>query len=113
MTASHPWPAGKVLGLRIAALIAVSLWGLFALLYLGVEDGSSGLSPLGNLTLAFFLPGLLLMQLLEGAHSNSDVPLMAFVGWLGYAIAGQAAVTVVLGLRARLGPTTHDPGGRA
>ena len=112
MTSRQVTPPGRVLSLRVAALVAVSLWGLFALLYLGVEDGSSGLSPLGNLTLAFLLPGLLLMQLVEGGHSNSDVPFMAFMGWLGYAIAGQTIVTVVLKLRTWLGSTPSDRGSR-
>ncbi|MHC4375191.1 MAG: hypothetical protein ACYS26_01200 [Planctomycetota bacterium] len=113
MKSSQAVRPGRVLGLRVAALVAASLWALFALLYLGVEDGSSGLSLLGNLTLAFFMPGLLLMQALEGAHSNADMPFMAFMSWLVYAIAGQVIVTLVLWLRNRLGFRSNAQKSRA
>lgn len=92
--------AGRKLGLRLMVFLTVSCWAAFALLYTGVEDGSSGLSALGNLVLAFYMPGLLLFQEFQGSHSNSDVPAMALVGWVFYLTVGQLAVGGYLWLQA-------------
>lgn len=102
-------PAGRKLGLRLMVLFAVSGWAVFSLLYAGVEDGSSGLSPLGYLVLAFYMPGLLLFQALEGSHRNSDVPAMVFAGWAFYLACGQLAVSGYLWIRtARSGETRQN-----
>ena len=63
-----------------------ALWGLFSVTYLGVEDGSSGLSALGWVHVGFFVPGLGAMELLEGSHSNDDIPLMVAISFLVWAI---------------------------
>lgn len=58
-------------------------WGLFSYAYLGVEDGSSGLSPLGWIQTGFFLPGgFLVTRLHGGSYTNADLPIMAFLSWL-------------------------------
>ena len=62
------------------------MWGVFSYAYLGVEDGSSGLSPLGWIHSVFFIPGGRLLQQLKGGHSNADLPLMAGTGWLTYSL---------------------------
>jgi hypothetical protein len=71
----------------LIALGVVALWAVFSYAYLGVEDGSSGLSPLGWLAAVFFVPGGLLFQVVKGSHANADLPLMAVFGFCLYAIA--------------------------
>jgi hypothetical protein len=71
---------------NLAVLGAVALWGAFSCAYLGVEDGSSGLSLLGWLHAWFFVPGALVMAQLRGSHSNSDLPLMAIIGYATYSL---------------------------
>lgn len=66
---------------HLIAIAIVTIWALFAFAWLNVEDGSSGLSILGKISTAFFIPGGILMQITRGSHSNSDIPLMAFIGW--------------------------------
>jgi len=65
--------------LHLIALACVTAWGIFSLAYVGVEDGSSGLSVMGWVSFGFFLPGRCLMDGISGAHTNADVPLMAAV----------------------------------
>lgn len=70
----------------------VALWAVFSYAHLGVEDGSSGLSPLGWLAAVFFVPGGLLFQAVKGSHANADLPLMAAFGFCVYAVV--AVLTV-------------------
>ena len=67
------------------ALGVVSLWCVLACAYLSVEDGSSGLSPLGWAAGLFFVPGGIALQVFKGSHSNADLPLMAGISWITYA----------------------------
>jgi len=69
---------------HLIALGFVAMWGVFSYAYLGVEDGSSGLSLLGWIHGVFFIPGGILMQTLRGSHSNADLPLMCGIGWATY-----------------------------
>jgi hypothetical protein len=71
------------------------MWGVFSYAYLGVEDGSSGLSLLGWIHGVFFIPGGILMQALRGSHSNADLPLMAGIGWLTYSLLALGIAQVV------------------
>lgn len=70
----------------------VALWAVFSWCYLGVEDGSSGLGPLGWITSLFLLPGGYVLQLTKGVYSNTDLPLIAVLSLCTYA----AAVVLVL-----------------
>ncbi len=79
----------------VIALGVVTVWGMFSYGYLGVEDGSSGLSLLGWIHAAYFLPGLFLVAKLKGSHSNADLPLMAGIGWLTYSLVAVGAAHVV------------------
>lgn len=83
----------KVPRLYWIALGIIGLWGVFSYAYLGVEDGSSGLSPLGWIHSVFFLPGLFLFHTLKGTYSNADLPLAAVCS------LGVYAVAVVLAIR--------------
>jgi len=74
------------------ALGLVALWAVFSYAYLGVEDGSSGLSPLGWIHAVFFLPGGLLLQAVKGSHGNADLPLMAAFSFCVYAVVVVLAV---------------------
>ena len=88
----------------LIALGVVALWAVFSYAYLGVEDGSSGLSPLGWLAGVFFVPGGLLFQAVKGSHGNADLPLMAAFGFCVYAVVVVLAVRSVAFLeRALLG----------
>jgi hypothetical protein len=69
----------------LIALGLVALWAVFSYAYLGVEDGSSGLSPLGWTAGVFFLPGGLVLQAVKGSHSNGDLPVMAVFSFCVYA----------------------------
>lgn len=60
--------------------------------YLGVEDGSSGLSPLGWIAGVFFVPGGLLLQAVKGSHGNADLPLMAGFSFCVYAVVAVLAM---------------------
>lgn len=64
----------------------VTAWAIFAWAYLGVEDGSSGLSALGWLGAVFFIPSVFLMQLLKDDPSNVDILLMAIASWILYSL---------------------------
>ena len=91
---------------HLIAVAVVTAWAVFGYAYLGVEDGSSGLSPLGWLHAIFFLPGGFVMQQLKGAHSNADLPLMAGIGWLAYSLLAIALVQLV---RMARGPRKAGP----
>ena len=64
----------------------VVLWAVFSYAYLGVEDGSSGLSPLGWISAVFLIPGGLLLYATKGSHSNSDLPTMALFSICAYVV---------------------------
>jgi hypothetical protein len=76
--------------IHLVALGIVAVWAVFSYAYLGMEDGSSGLSPLGWISAVFFIPGGSLMQSLKGSHSNADLPLMAGAGWLLFSMLALA-----------------------
>ncbi|HSV99858.1 MAG TPA: hypothetical protein VLI39_06780 [Sedimentisphaerales bacterium] len=76
----------------LIAVGLVALWAVFSYAYLGVEDGSSGLSPLGWAHAVFFLPGGLLLQAVKGSHGNADLPLMAAFSFCVYAAVAFLAV---------------------
>lgn len=76
----------------LIAVGLVALWAVFSWAYLGVEDGSSGLSPLGWIHAVFFLPGGLLLQAVKGSHGNRDLPLMAVFSFCVYAAVVVLAV---------------------
>lgn len=76
-----------------------SVWAIFSLAYLGVEDGSSGLSLIGLVHAVIFLPGLLLMRMLKGSHANADIPLMALVGWMVFSMCTLLSVHLWLRLK--------------
>lgn len=86
----------------LIAVGVVALWAVFSWAYLGVEDGSSGLSPLGWLAAVFFVPGGLLFQAVKGSHGNADLPLMAVIGFCAYAVVVVLAVIGVDFLRRAL-----------
>jgi hypothetical protein len=71
---------------HIIAIAIVTVWAVFAYAYLGVEDGSSGLSILGKISAVFFIPGGILMQFTRGSHSNSDITFMAITSWFIFAL---------------------------
>lgn len=77
------------------ALLLVTAWAVFSVAYLGAEDGSSGMSPLGYVHFLFFLPGMLLMEELRGSQSNADVPLMAAISWLVFTLIAWALAHMV------------------
>lgn len=79
---------------HLVALGAVTAWAVFSYAYLGVEDGSSGLSPLGWLSAVFFLPGGFALSQLKGSHGNADLPLMAVISWITFALPAIAAVRI-------------------
>jgi hypothetical protein len=76
--------------IHLIGLGIVTVWTVFSYAYLGVEDGSSGLSLFGWIQAAFFIPGAVVMQKLKGSHSNADLPLMAATGWLTFSLAALA-----------------------
>lgn len=79
----------------LIAVGLVVLWAVFSYAYLGVEDGSSGLSPLGWLAAVFFVPGGLLFQVVKGSHGNADLYLMAAFSFCVYMLV---VVLVVRGI---------------
>jgi hypothetical protein len=76
----------------LIALGVAGLWAAFSYAYVGVEDGSSGLSLLGWVHAVFFLPGGLLLQAVKGSHSNADLPLMAAFSLCVYMVVAVLAV---------------------
>ncbi len=83
---------------HLIAIAIVTAWALFAYAWLNVEDGSSGLGVLGFLSAVFFVPGGLLMQFTRGSHTNTDIPLMVFTGWLTFTLIalGIAQITTMI-----------------
>ncbi len=79
----------------LIALGLIALWAVFAYAYLGVEDGSSGLSPLGWIAGVFFLPGGLLLRAVTGSHSNADLSLMAGFSFCVYVVVVVLAVKAI------------------
>jgi len=84
------------------ALGLVALWAGFSWCYLGVEDGSSGLGPLGWMTSLFLLPGGYVLQLVKGVYSNADLPLIAVLSLCIYAAAVFLAIKCIGFLRRAL-----------
>ena len=85
--------------LHLIALACVTAWGIFSLAYVGVEDGSGGLSALGWASFGFLLPGRCLIDGVWGAHTNSDAPLMAAVGWVLFSACGVGLAQVIASVR--------------
>ena len=102
----------KSLKAHAIAVGVVSSWGAFAWLYLGSEDGSSGLSVLGWLQAGFLAPGAILCQVLKGMHGNSDLPLIAAASWVTYGLVGAAVVggAQAVGRRLSRGSSGQRPG---
>jgi len=85
----------KKLKAHFIAFGIVTVWAVLSYAYIGVEDGSSGLSPLGWLNAVFFVPGGLLMQKLKGTHSNADLPVMAVVSWITFSLVAIGVAQLV------------------
>jgi hypothetical protein len=83
------------------ALGVVALWAGFSWLYLGVEDGSSGLGPLGWITSLFLLPGGYVLQLTKGVYSNADLPLIIVLSFCIYAFVAVLLVWLGCGFLSR------------
>lgn len=79
----------------IIALVTVTIWGVFSFAYTGVEDGSSGLSVLGWISYAFFMPGVILVYQLKGRFSNAEIPLAALTSWMIYSLLAIIVVHAV------------------
>jgi hypothetical protein len=79
---------------HIIAIAIVTVWTVFAYAYLGVEDGSSGLSILGKISAVFFLPGGLLMQKIGGSFSNNEIPLAAILSWFIFSLIALAIAQI-------------------
>ncbi len=77
----------------------VTVSSVLSCAYLGIEDGSSGLSLLGWLHVAFFVPGGLLGRKLKGTHSNADPALMAVVSWITFSLAAIGIAQLVWMIR--------------
>ena len=91
---------------HLIALGVVAVGGLFSYGYLGVEDGSSGLSVLGWIHAVYFIPGVHLVSKLKGSYSNSDLPLIAAIGWLTFSLL--ALGVAQLGCMIRRKNPQHD-----
>jgi len=70
----------------LIAIGIVTLWAVFSYAYLGVEDGSSGLSILGLIHAFFLIPGLVLFHVVKDSHSNADLPFIAGISWFVYVL---------------------------
>ena len=83
---------------HIIAIAIVTLWAVLAYSYLGVEDGSSGLSVLGKVSAVFFLPGGFLMQKIGGSLSKAEIPLAAMLSWFIFTLIalGIAQITTMI-----------------
>jgi len=86
---------------HLIVLGVVAIWGVFSWAYLGVEDGSSGLSLLGWIHAVFFIPGGVFIQTLKGGHSNADLPLMVGISWLTYSLLAFGIAQAVCVIRKR------------
>ncbi len=85
------------------ALGLVALWAGFSWVYLGVEDGSSGLGLRGWITSLFLLPGGYVLQVTKGIYSNADLPLIAVLSFCIYAAGVVLAIKAVVLLRRSFG----------
>ena len=75
------------------ASAAVLVWAAFSYAYLGVEDGSSGLTPLGTVSIVYFLPGAGICRSM-GFTTNAAIPRMFIVSlllWLSIGLVGAYA----------------------
>jgi hypothetical protein len=90
---------------HIIGLAAMSIWGVVAYSCLGAEFDGSITDILTGLHLAFFLPGLYLMDLVKGSHGNADLPFMALFGWFVYFGLFVLIVEVIHAVRGRKGET--------
>jgi hypothetical protein len=88
---------------HLLAIGIVTAWALLAYGDLGVEVGSSGLTPLGWVHAAFFFPGVWLFRAVKGSYSNADLPLIALIGWALYALALFTLIQL-FSVRCRKGP---------
>lgn len=70
---------------HLIVLGIVTLWGIFSYMYLGVEDGSSGLSPLGWVHVVFIVPGVSVVRILKGTHSNTPYAVTVVISWVLFA----------------------------
>ncbi len=79
---------------HIIAIVIVTIWAVFAYAYLGVEDGSSGLSILGKISAVFFIPGGLLIQKIGGNFSNNEIPFAAITSWFIFSLIALAIAQI-------------------
>ena len=97
---------------ELVAIAAVTAWAVFAYAYLGVEDGSTGLSPIGWLHAIFFIPGRFVFQIFKTTYTNAELPVMAGISWLAYAILAFSITHAVIHIfnRRKKGPNheMHD-----
>ena len=80
----------------IAALAAVTLWGILACCLIGAGYDGSISDILTTLHLIFFMPGLCPMELVKGSHGNADLPFMAVFGWFVFTVL---SILIVEGIR--------------
>jgi len=84
------------------AVGCVGLWAAFSYAYLSVEDGSSGLSPLGWIHAVFFFPGGIALSSTKGSLSNADLPIMAGFSFFVYTVVALFVVKSVCFLQHRV-----------
>ncbi len=72
--------------------IVITLYSFLSFGYLGVEDGSSGLSPVAWLLYGYFLPGAFLLK--GQAMSNARIPLLVMFSWTIYMLLLSAVLLV-------------------
>jgi len=87
----------------LIALALVAVWAVFSCAYLGTEDGSSGLSPLGWLADAFIVSGAWLLEAVkEMSRKNGYVLLMdgdlLLAVAFSFCVYAVAAVLAVIGI---------------
>ena len=83
----------------LIAIGVVTLWAVFSYAYLGVENGSSGLSILGWVQDLFFFPGGFLFHAIKESYSNTDLPTMAGISWFVYVLVILLVVKCICVLR--------------
>jgi len=79
----------------LIAVAVVTIWGVLSVAYIGEEDGSSGLSPVGYVHAAFLLPGVWVLRAFVGALGNRDLPLAVAISWVGYCLVALAIAHLV------------------
>ena len=102
----------KPLRKYLIAIGVVTLWAVFSYAYLGVEDGSSGLSILGWVQGLFFFPGGFLFHAIKESYSNTDLPVMAGISWFVYVLVILLVVNYVCVIRKRISQSRPIPLGR-